>query len=390
MSRSARPSTPRARDALCGVAFASFYGKGDAPLEQDAGAPASGLWIGKLADSGAILWQRTIAVPQPQSVSVAAARTGEVYLATFAGAPIDFGAGLLDCGHCLAKYDAAGTLLWARAIDGAGAGVKDPRLAIGVDGDGNVVVAGTMRGTLDFGLGPMTANARRDVFAIAFDPSGAPRWQRRIGGPEDQIATSIAVSATGSVAVAGHATDGLSGLTGALYAAFTPNGQLRFTHQDTPTAKAETRATRIAIGAADQVAVVVEPATPTGAGTLVAVHADGAKSWEKGLALRATGVGFDDAGHALVIGEPGACPIDLGGGALPTAGGADGAFGLFDATGKHLVSRRFRGVPDAVAVDPSGAIAIVGTGRGGSVDLGGGLTVIASDSATTFAARTRP
>ena len=54
------------------------------------------------------------------------------------------------------------------------------------------------------------------------------------------------------------------------------------------------------------------------------------------------------------------------------------------------MSRRFRGVPDAVAVDPSGAIAIVGTGRGGSVDLGGGLTVIASDSATTFAARTRP
>lgn len=377
-------------DGLCGVAFAGFYTASDAPLELEPGAPTHGLVVGKLAQNGALLWQRALAVPEPKTVSLSAAPTGEVYLTVFAGAPIDFGSGPMACGHCLVKYDPAGAVLWAKALDGIGNGSTETKLLLGADGSGNLYAAGALWGTLDFGLGPMTSNALRDAFVLGLDPNGAVLWQRRLGGPQEQYATAIGVSEAGNVAVAGHAIDPATGLTSAFYASLAPNGQVRFTHQDAATAKQQTRATRVAVGASEEVVVVVEPAAATGASTLLALAADGSKRWDHRLDLRVTGLGLDSAERALVVGEPGPCSLDFGGGALLPAGGAEGAYALFDPKGAHLVSRRFRGVPEAFALEPSGAMALVGGGRGGPIDLGDGLAVTVADEVTSFAARTRP
>lgn len=78
----------------------------------------------------------------------------------------------------LARYEADGTLGWARAQGGAG---TDAVRGVTVDGWGRITITGSFTKTATFGTGTVvtvTATALEDAFAASFNPNGTVRWAR--------------------------------------------------------------------------------------------------------------------------------------------------------------------------------------------------------------------
>lgn len=84
------------------------------------------------------------------------------------------------------KYDGDGNELWSRQF---GTDEDDYANAVGVDGDGNVYIAGSTRGTLP----GYNAAGALDVFLRKYDSSGGEIWTRQFGtsGNDGIIAMSI-------------------------------------------------------------------------------------------------------------------------------------------------------------------------------------------------------
>ena len=75
--------------------------------------------------------------------------------------------------------------------------------AVAAGGDGSVIVAGELDGTIDFGQGPLTSAGSNDAFVAKLDAAtGALRWAKRFGDDQNQIATSVAGDAAGNAYVA--------------------------------------------------------------------------------------------------------------------------------------------------------------------------------------------
>jgi uncharacterized delta-60 repeat protein len=143
----------------------------------------------KFAADGALLWQRdwgTMGAVNPNDTNawgVGTADDGSVYIAgtstTLAGSMI------------VAKFDAAGTLLWQRvAAPAFGAGFD-----IAAAADGTVYVTGYAN----------VETEHADTFVITLLPSGKAREAMTWGGTESEIGASIAVAPDGSILVAGNA-----------------------------------------------------------------------------------------------------------------------------------------------------------------------------------------
>jgi hypothetical protein len=73
-----------------------------------------------------------------------------------------------------------------------------------VDAEGNIIVVGEYDGSIDFGAGPIVSNEIHDVFVVKLDPYGAPLWSRSFGDDSRQSAQRVAVDAEGNVLIAGH------------------------------------------------------------------------------------------------------------------------------------------------------------------------------------------
>ena len=93
------------------------------------------------------------------------------------------------------KYGANGQELWVARHDGS-AHAGDAAAAIAVDGDGNILVAGSTEGS-ESGL---------DYTILKYAPAKTEIWTRRFDGPlkGDDQATALAVDAAGNVHVTGR------------------------------------------------------------------------------------------------------------------------------------------------------------------------------------------
>jgi hypothetical protein len=227
-----------------------------------------------------------------------------------------------------------GNLLWAKQFGEAG---TQQGLSVAVDLASNVIVAGSLYGTADFGGGPLTSAGQSDAFIAKLDTDGNHVWSKVFGGTKAEVALDVATDATGDVVVLGSFAGPID-LGGGLL----PSS-----------------------GGLDMFVAKLDP--------------QGQHIWSKrfgsGQTLAAARATLDPAGDILVTGYfYGA--VDLGGGVLTSVGGADLFIVKLDPDGNYIWSTRFGGVGDQygndIATAADGSLIVAGS-FGGTIDFGGGV-----------------
>jgi uncharacterized protein YccT (UPF0319 family) len=144
-----------------------------------------------------------------QGNATATDAAGNVYLVgTFNSATLAIGSVTLTRiggqNAFVAKYNAAGTVLWARNFGGSGAESFGQGLA--VDGAGNVYVSGYFTGA-NLTTPALTMIGVNDAFVLKLDASGATTWVRSYGGSGAlAYGYGLAVDGTGNVYLSGYLT----------------------------------------------------------------------------------------------------------------------------------------------------------------------------------------
>jgi hypothetical protein len=286
--------------------------------------------------------------------SVAVDGSGNVFIAgTFRGT-VDFGGGgLVSAGAndiFLAKYDAAGVHQWSKRFGSTG---FDGGASVAVDGSGNVVATGYFAGTVDFGGGGLiSAGGSSDIFLAKYNAAGEHQWSRRFGNTGSlEYGYSVATDGSGNVVATGY-----------FYGTVSFGG-----------------AGLISAGNIDIF--------------LAKYNAAGVHQWSQGFGSWAADYGYsaavDGSGNVVATGRFQGT-VDFGGGDQVSAGFYDIFLAKYNAAGVHQWSQRF-GSTEAdngysVAVDGSGNVFATGYFHG-NVDFGGGGLISAGGSDDIFLAK---
>ncbi len=277
---------------------------------------------------------------------------------------------------------------------------------LAVAGDGSVVVVGELRGTIDFGTGPLTSAGQSDIFLVRYASDGTAVHARRYGGAGVDTPHAVAIDGAGNTVVAGvcggdaiDLGDGpVSCAVGARFLAkIDPDGNLIWKHGPSDVFA---EGTSLAIDAAGDIVMVGYCSTgcDLGGGPLAGLDRDvalakltaaGVHVWSKRFGgntnpdQHPTKVVLGPGGSIHIGGffgpTAGDSTIDFGGGPLVAEGSQsldhDAFVATFDADSAHVWSKRF-GDPNAtrasgLACDANGDVIVGGT-LDGTVDFGGG------------------
>ncbi|MHB1417266.1 MAG: hypothetical protein ACYC1C_18625 [Chloroflexota bacterium] len=171
------------------------------------GALADQPWAGgtdaflhKYDADGTLVWARQFGTASTDQANAVAIGAGGIYVAgdTYRALPEQTWAGSADV--FLRKYDAAGNVLWTHQFGTAG---YDSAKAVAATGDA-VYVAG----------GIAEPSAYGDAFLRKYDADGAEAWTRQFGSTADEFAYAVTVDASG-VYIAGSTKGALGGQTAA-------------------------------------------------------------------------------------------------------------------------------------------------------------------------------
>jgi hypothetical protein len=140
------------------------------------------------------------------STSMAIDGNGNIYVTGYFDDPsITFGTltlyGSSSSNLFIVKYDANGTVLWARTTTGI---YSDAGLSITTDGSGNVYVTGYFWINTTFGSTTLTGTGPHDVFITKYDTNGNVLWAKSAGGWDRAAGLSVASDAIGNVYVTGY------------------------------------------------------------------------------------------------------------------------------------------------------------------------------------------
>ena len=171
-----------------------------------ASAGASDVYLAKLDPNGNCLWSKGAGSGGEQwGMGVVADGADNVLAVGHFAQAIDFGCGGLVAGGSGfdvygAKLDPAGNCLWSKRGGGA-----DNQYGFGVAADaaGNVVLEGNFVGSLDWGCGPMVGAGGSDFWVAKLDSAGNCLWSKAAGDASEQYGYSVGVDGAGNVAVAG-------------------------------------------------------------------------------------------------------------------------------------------------------------------------------------------
>lgn len=105
----------------------------------------------------------------------------------------------------VARFDGNGVARWVRRFGDTGdpSAASQNGTAIAADTDGNVLVAGTLSGTVDYGGGPLTSEDDGDVFILKLQSDGTHLWSQKFSATAFEFATSVALDPLGGVIVVG-------------------------------------------------------------------------------------------------------------------------------------------------------------------------------------------
>jgi hypothetical protein len=166
----------------------------------------SDAYLAKLDTNGGYLWCQHFGSPgtTTDSWGLAADGLGNALLAGDFSGTLNFGDGALISKSTQEAYAAkVGVAGWSERF---GAGVPSnvsTSNSLVIDAQGNVLVAGTFTGAVDFGAGQLMSAGSTDVFLAKRGSGGDPVWSRRFGDSADQRATGVAVDAANNVVLVG-------------------------------------------------------------------------------------------------------------------------------------------------------------------------------------------
>lgn len=298
---------------------------------------------------------------------------------------------------------------WWRQVGGPDLDVVHD-LAIAMDGD--IIVVGAFRGTVDFGGGSTMAALLEDAFIARYTPDGTLRWMNHFGstagGFDNAQATGVAVDGAGHVLVTGTFEGTVDPGTGALVSAGKDDiFVVRYSADGEPLWSRRSggdgfeRAGKIA---ADVEGNALLAGTQSSQLFVTKLDAAGGEDlWFHGLGPVLNGVSdrppvndvaTDAAGDLYIVGSFYGEAF-LGGGLLESAGGNDVFLARYRGTdGAHVWSSRHGGSAkpntggdDALglAVD-GGNLVICGVGWG-PIDMGGGVLDAPESGPVAFLAR---
>ena len=329
--------------------------------------------------------------------SVAVDHAGNVIVTGWMHGTIDFGGGSLTAAGddiFLAKFDPNGNHLWSHHFSPSVMGITYPSVA--VDHFGNIVLVGWFFGAVDFGGGLLTAPGdRSDVFVAKFTPGGGHWWSHNYGDSNTQMCRDVAVDGEGNIVITGSVYGAMDFGGGPLTSAgsssvFVAKLDLFGNHvwsdcygdsdNQSPNAVCIDSTGNIAVTGYFDGTLDFKGNVLTSAGDfdvfLVVMDGDGDHVWSGGFgnALEQWGhtVVFDHSGNVLITGYFRGT-LDFGG--MPLSGSYDMFLAKFDPDGNHVWSDSYGGsgvsVGWGVAVDRAGFVSVTGH-YNGTVDFGGG------------------
>jgi hypothetical protein len=156
---------------------------------------AQDAFVSKYNSSGSLLWTRLFGTStEDTTFSISADGLGNVYAAGYTAGSLD-GSNMGSYDVFVRKYDAAGSLLWAKQV---GTSSYDDGHGVAFDGSGNVYVAGWTSGSLG---GPNAGGY--DAFLRKYDAAGNLSWTRQLGTTDDDEYFSVAADPSGNVYITG-------------------------------------------------------------------------------------------------------------------------------------------------------------------------------------------
>jgi hypothetical protein len=110
----------------------------------------------------------------------------------------------------ICKYDRYGTYQWARTWGGDDTSLlsSDRGYGVAIDQDGNILVAGSFFGNIDFDPGPdvfmLEANGENDAYVSNFDKDGNFNQAKSFGGTGKDKAMDVSVDSSGNILLTGQ------------------------------------------------------------------------------------------------------------------------------------------------------------------------------------------
>jgi Domain of unknown function (DUF4062) len=130
--------------------------------------------------------------------------SGNIVIAGTFWGTIDFGCSrLVSAGQniFLATFSRAGGCVWSNRF---GDGSEQVAAGVGIDSDGAVFLASSFVGTLNFGGSDLVSKGRYNVALAKLDRTGKHVWSHSFGDDRYHVAECIAVSSAGWIAIAGR------------------------------------------------------------------------------------------------------------------------------------------------------------------------------------------
>ncbi|MFN7141183.1 MAG: immunoglobulin domain-containing protein, partial [Limisphaerales bacterium] len=148
-------------------------------------------------------WARKIGgAGDAEVLGVTSDQQGNTYVTGYFSGAVDFGArNLASFGGedlFVAKYNSAGTLLWAQQAGGPG-NDRANAIAFDLSNQGGIIIAGHFSGTANFSGTLRTSAGGLDLFIARYDINGNLTWVQRGGGIGDDTASGVSILPGGQV-----------------------------------------------------------------------------------------------------------------------------------------------------------------------------------------------
>ncbi|MCB9558539.1 MAG: hypothetical protein H6707_20650 [Deltaproteobacteria bacterium] len=199
-----------------GGIFVGLQNPGSVTVGSNALTPqtAGDALIIRYANDGAVSWSKQYADATQKTAEIlindlAVNSAGELLFtgdfltaANFGGGQLAGAAGVGTPGPYgfLARVDKTGAYKAASVVGGKN---SESGAALGVDSQGNVIIAGVFSSTTDMGGGTLTSAGSDDIFIVKRDSSGKHLWQTRAGGSGSDRLFSLCVDSKDNIIITG-------------------------------------------------------------------------------------------------------------------------------------------------------------------------------------------